>query len=297
MMMKRKPEIKYLTALKQAGFNQIDYAEACRSSSLASILIEDVKDAIPLSDLTDENPTDFSVKILQNDFLYILFIVYQALSSMSDTFTHYDLHDGNVLLYEPVPGKYIVYHYVDINNQEVVFKTSILPKIIDYGRSFFDNGTINSHDIYKKVCDACFSCGQEQGFAWLDPYNINYGICSSFNNPTHDLRLLNMIKHGLHRLQDNITEDNSSTADVLNMINQVQYKEYFGNLYNDTIEESRGVVPKIYNVNGAYKYLRELVMKPEHIQDNEEYYSSEDAKLGDLYIYADGRPMKYDNVQ
>lgn len=57
------------------------------------------------------------------------------LATLANTFTHYDLHPSNVLLCEPVLGKY--YKYI-LNDRTVVeFKSKYIVKIIDYGRSFF----------------------------------------------------------------------------------------------------------------------------------------------------------------
>jgi hypothetical protein len=40
------------------------------------------------------------------DLLNVLYQIYMPLASLSETFTHYDLQSRDVLIYEPVPGKY-----------------------------------------------------------------------------------------------------------------------------------------------------------------------------------------------
>ena len=82
--------------------------KACKESKYAAILIQHIHDAKPLVDYTGASRYN---KFMKSDMLYVLFIIYHALSSISKTFSHYDLHDSNVLIYEPEKGKYIQYHY------------------------------------------------------------------------------------------------------------------------------------------------------------------------------------------
>jgi hypothetical protein len=99
-----------------------------------------------------------SKAFLKSHLLYVLYQVYMPLAMHADTFTHYDLHTGNVLLYEPVKGKYIEYHYHLKNNENISFKCCYLAKIIDYGRCFFVDKTTpkkitkTSKSIYDKLC-------------------------------------------------------------------------------------------------------------------------------------------------
>ena len=126
-----------------------------------------------------------------------------------NTFTHYDLHLENVLLYEPVKGKYIQYHYHLNANTEITFKCCYIAKIIDYGRSYFVDKyspnivTKTSSNIRYKVCNikACDSseskCGDDYGYGILapeDPPGNFFFISSSTRNMSHDLRLLYEIK-------------------------------------------------------------------------------------------------------
>jgi hypothetical protein len=167
----------------------IDYEKACKESKYASILIQHIHEAKSITDMLDNR------NFVNEDLLHIMFILYHTLSSLSKTFTHYDLHTGNVLLYKPKDNHYIEYHYhTDGITQS--FCSSYIPKIIDYGRSFFNNGNINGRKIYNKVCSTrkCNpNCGSNKGFQWLDPIPYIH-ISSSKKNESHDLRLLNTVK-------------------------------------------------------------------------------------------------------
>ena len=125
--------------------------KACKTPKMMSILIENVKDARSLASYLKEDPMFFL-----RDLLGILFQIYMPLSQLSKTFTHYDLHTENVLLYEPFgknSNKYITFNYYNSKNELTTFKSKYLVKIIDYGRSYFNNGvSVNSKTIYTKLC-------------------------------------------------------------------------------------------------------------------------------------------------
>jgi hypothetical protein len=102
------------------------------------------------------------------------------LMCLQNEFTHYDLHSDNILIYEPVIGKYIQYHYF-VDGNEISFKSKYIVKIIDYGRCYFhDTDTNNSMNIHEKICNEkqCDpECGEDYGYQWLqhnnglDPYD------------------------------------------------------------------------------------------------------------------------------
>ena len=61
-----------------------------------------------------------------------------------------------------------------------------------------------------------------------------------------------------------------------------------------TIENIKNGKPvgKIYNVRDAADALRALIETPAQMANNEANYAGL-PKMGDLYIYADGRPMRF----
>jgi hypothetical protein len=143
--------------LQSSKITDESFSNSCTDSQRLCILIQHINEAISLDSKLE------SKSFLKSHLLYVLYQVYMPLAMNADTFTHYDLHTGNVLLYEPVKGKYIEYHYHLNNNETVTFKCCYIAKIIDYGRSFFvdetnpNKITNTSENIYNKLCklDAC----------------------------------------------------------------------------------------------------------------------------------------------
>jgi hypothetical protein len=276
----------------------IDYSRACRESTYATILLQHIKNAKAIVDYTGASNYN---RFMKCDLVYVLFIIYHALSSISKEFTHYDLHDSNVLVYEPEKGKYIQYHYHNEDGTETVFYSPYIPKIIDYGRSFFDNGNLNSRKIRDKVCKekACKpGCGRDMGFGWLDPKSF-ITISSSKKNESHDLRLLNIIAQNMDQLlKIHHTKPTEATfVETDKVLNKIVYgvsiREQQNKAYG-TKENLKISPSKIYNVNGAFAALKEVIMKPTVIAENHRNYSRVSDLIGVLHIYHDGRPMNYE---
>ena len=119
-----------LTSLKEGlAIQPLDYSADCTDYHKLAILIQHFNNFKALSDLI--NNDDF----IRIELMYVLFQLYIPLAQMKDTFTHYDLHWNNLHVYEPVPGKYIQYHYHLVPGMAPVsFKSKYMLKIIDYGR-------------------------------------------------------------------------------------------------------------------------------------------------------------------
>ena len=77
---------------------------SCTSPTSMAVLIQHLKSAKTIGEKC--TVSDF----VRKDLLYVLYQIYMTLSSLSDVFTHYDLHSNNVLVYEPVVGSHIEYH-------------------------------------------------------------------------------------------------------------------------------------------------------------------------------------------
>ena len=275
--------------------HEYNYRKACEKSKYISILIQHIDNPQNIRQMVLE--TSF----LNKDLLYILFVIYHALSMLSKTFTHYDLHGENVMLYTLNPDQYIEYHYHHIDGTTTSFFSSHIPKIIDYGRSFFDNGNVNSKKIYDKICSVreCDNngetCGDAFGFNWtgLQIYQIN----SLKKNESHDLRLLNDLKFVGRRIQ-HIRSHTSN--ELYNIINSVIYGVGIADpqhaIYG-TVEDIKKNNPSgsICNVKDAYTEILKAVKKPDVIRENGMAYAS-NKKIGDFYIYDDGRPMKFEKI-
>jgi hypothetical protein len=178
--------------IKETG---IDYEKACTNSKYAAILIQHVNNAKTFFDLfMDEDLS--RLKDFFDHLPYILFQIYYTLNELSYTFTHYDLHGNNILLYELEQNKYIQYHYY-YQGAHYKFKSKYIIKIIDYGRSFFndvDSG-MNSAKIREELCKTSKcdpECGKMFGFENLTGKASceDYYIDSTQANRSHDLKLL-----------------------------------------------------------------------------------------------------------
>jgi hypothetical protein len=288
----------YTDQLKGLDLQQnIDYTKACRESKYAALLIQHINNAKSLYDMI----TSMDPKFIQMELIYILFIVYQALALLSKTFTHYDLHLDNVLIYEPFPDQVIQYHYHNEDGTEFSFYSPYIPKIIDYGRSYFDNGNNNSYNIYESVCskkECNPDCGSNYGLIWLnpDPYLT---ISSSQKNESHDLRLINEVKNNVSGVYNkNITVPSTQkTYSKLNtIIKKIEYgvgikdREYknYGTIENLNISDRR-----ITNVNGLHNVLKKVIQEPEIINENQTNYKNNWVACH-LHIYYDQRPMVYE---
>jgi hypothetical protein len=259
---------------------------SCKNSQYLCVLIQNIKDAKSLESML--NKREFS----KNHLMYVLYQIYMTLSCVSNNFTHYDLHAGNVLLYEPVKGKYIEYHYHK-DNQEIVFKSPYLSKIIDYGRCFFkdDNNRSklgSSTKIHKAVCEhkSCKpDCGLSAGYSWLECSNSanNHYICSTERNISHDLRLLYILRSVYPQFP---------FFNKINYCNGFNYRnpcQGFG-----TIENTRRGLPDIINnVLDAHDELLRVITDPHTIDNNDAIFNDPNEKLGELHVYYDGRPMKF----
>jgi hypothetical protein len=238
-----------------------------------------------------------NAEFVANDLLYILYQVYMTISSISAVFTHYDLHDENVLLYEPVKGKHIEYHY-HIDGEEIVFRSKYLAKIIDYGRSYFNEpgntsvkgNSTNFHNALCSINECEPDCGYDSGFNWLKSEPVaklkgSYFINSSFPNPSHDLRLLSMCK--------NSSDLSGATPGLQTLFDKVVYGVNLPKAdkpYGTVPKPESGLPAKIHNVKDAFAALHELVQDRVSIESNAIHYIGSE-KLGDLHIYNDGRTL------
>ena len=216
------------------------------------------------------------------------------LATLVNTFTHYDLHTENVLIYEPVKGKCIQYRYLLNDGTIVEFKSAYIVKIIDYGRSFFIDDSQrgmkhSSKDIYHTICrlDECDpECGKYKGFYSLAPEESPgsfYYISSSTRNMSHDLRLLNDIINtmGLDDYNDYLYEELEKVAYGVGLHSNKQY---------GTIEQTETGTPQILNVIDAHNALKHLLITRKLFYD--EFYDDMEM-LGTFTIYESGRPMKF----
>jgi hypothetical protein len=145
-----------------AFFNDSVFANStCTNSLFGSVLIQHIHKANTLYDYYKtfrKSRVFFTLRLPQ-----ILYQIYAPLAMLSDEFTHYDLHLGNVILYKVGsesqnangPQQYITMNYHYPNGDVVTFNTDFIAKIIDYGRSYFkENETYNSSNYYQKLTES-----------------------------------------------------------------------------------------------------------------------------------------------
>jgi len=290
-----------------------DYNKMCTSSKYGAVLIQHLKDARTINDLLKLTGSSLAIMLFY-EILYILYQVYMPLAQLKNNFTHYDLHDGNVLVYEPIKGKHIHYHYHIGSGQTVSFKSPYIAKVIDYGRSYFKyKGTtsqLNSPDIYKKLCDEpeCNKgehCGYDNGFEWMaGPLsNENFFICSQFPNMSHDIRLLSSLKGRFDDIKYKVSSLKGKLRTGFDELHNFLDKVKFGmgikgnnKVYGTNVNKKMGFPGSINNVVDAERGLREIILENQDVYDlNESRYKLAD-KIGDMHVYVDGEPMRFEPV-
>jgi len=256
--------------------NKSSLIKSCEYPLSIGLMIEYLKNGYTLKEFLENLDEDEYVFFMNTHLLYILYQVYAPLSILSDVFTHYDLHAGNVMLYPVGNGKHIQYNY-HYSYHTVTFNSEYIVKMIDYGRSFFKDEGYNPKDVYKDLCESksvrCTKCGDDNGFTWLDPVTYHY-ISSQKRNMSHDLRLLRV----LHQYIETYNKD------LIKLIYSIRYVEPVGT------PEQMSTGDKILNVNDAKIHIEKLI-KTYFFKKNNNYDASK--RLGVMHIYSDGRPMEY----
>ena len=288
-----------------------NYGESCANSINQCVLIQHIKGAASIGDKIYKGTPD--IDFVMNDFLYAIYQIYFALGGLATIFTHYDLHPDNVILYKPVDGKYIEFHYHG-RNETVSFKSQYIAKMIDYGRSFINHGNNSSDAYYKKICaeDKCNKsaeheedededededddeddeeeedegekCGDKSGYGWMEPEqeNWNHYISSTMNNRSHDLRLLSDLWTRMP-WHDEPFKSSIRIRNILkNILGKVQYKKTYG---TPPVVGKQGSDGKIEDVIDAEFFIKSAILTPDQKKANDDYYNSK-KKLGDLHIY------------
>jgi len=246
-----------------------DLSVGCPQSRSMAVLIQHIRGCQLANEIVTKDKFQH--------ILPVLFQIYYPLFHMRKNFTHYDLHTSNVVLYEPVPGKYIQFHY-KTETGVISFKSPYIAKMIDYGHSYFKDGE-DSKDIYDQVCklDACKPvCGYNFGFSAFPLSNERnfYHIVAQKKNESHDLRFLNMVLDELKKIATPAWfKEYTDSIDI-------EYNHFYG-----TAEKS--CPKKQCDVAGVYAKLTEILPLSNTQLDG--YHT---VKYGDLYIYGD-KPIEF----
>ncbi len=263
---------------------------------------------------------------IEYDMFGLMYQVYFALTSLAPNYTHYDLHQSNVLLYKPYDGskQYIEMHYHTKSGRVIEFPTEYVCKIIDYGRNYANpEGKPGSAKFIQEMCasiNTCDNdCGRYKGYNVIQGNSIDvdekrrsYMSPNKFNN-AHDLRLIYSLRRsdfGQKILSDQeklsysikytdyeIPAYNNFFDGICNII----YKGNYGtpNIEDDEIQSldalnanANNSLPDILTIFDA----REMLEK--HIDDfvSQGSYPSKYQdweKVADMHIYEDGREYEF----
>jgi hypothetical protein len=297
-------EIEYLLkiACAKSTYLSILTEYIMNAKSLLSKLIDftRINESFTINELQDQKNvfTDFTNQNLLN----VLYQIYMPLATLSETFTHYDLHIDNILIYELVPGKYIDYKYVLKDESIVEFKCKYIAKIIDYGRCFFKDDSNkeisgSSKSIYESICrnipegglNRAPYCGENQGFSNFDTKNAEMSenfINSSVRNITNDLLLLYTLHDMLNYIMLNKSFDIPEKLKVI--FDKLEYKTE-KKLIN--LQEKYYNIPdQINNVIDAHNALKTQIRK--YKSENDLHYQ-ETTAFASLTIYESGQPIEY----
>ena len=258
----KKDDFKILASSNKLLSDKSDsslFGYVCQNSLRIAIMTQYIHGPMLYKKMVDPLNTDF----INNDLIFVLFQIYMPLATLADEFTHYDLHMGNVMIYEPVKGKYIDYEYILADGTIVKFKSRYIAKIIDYGRSFFNDSTntgvtgsstkIHQMFIENKDCDE------------LKKLNDDFAVLPTHNNIHADLRILNNLAH------------------VANV-------KHFPRLYklSKSIYDSDN---RSHTIRNAYLELKQILI--ENKRHNDIIYNSTLESLGTLQIYENHKKMNF----
>jgi hypothetical protein len=264
------PATKLTNAIR---VSTIDYEQMCENSKHACVLIQHLHNSVPILN-----------KIKSIDLPHMLFIVYHALHAIRNSFTHYDLHYNNVLIFKLPPTKCIQYVYHFNHGRTFTFRSKHVPKIIDYGRSFFKKDT-NSTKIKNKLCatpECAPRCGSHVGFSHLSG-NFGYHIDSSKANQSHDLRLMHMLKLKLSPFKQ-VSEYYKYMYDLLS---KVVYDTQYGT------PERLQLTSNILNVTDAYIKLGQACQDALIVNLNTQKYANYTVEQT-IHVYENGKEIEYE---
>jgi hypothetical protein len=285
-----------------------DFSYLCNSeSSLNCILIEHLKNPIYIYDICNlgkkNKLTPIEMYNLEFELPNIFFQLYFGLSSIFLNFTHYDLHHNNVLLYKPQEFGYLTYHYYTSGKEKpITFNSQYIVKIIDYGRCFYKyNEDRNSDTFYTKLCNAASCqprCGERYGhsFLGLNTPKKDYYINIRKKNASHDLRFANIIKSKIDGSW--IKAYKTQNKEFLKILKKVYYAGEYGtpenlNITYYTNPKEIKQITNVIQLKNALDNLMNKKLSTSNFLTMDPHYT----KLGDLHIYDDGRPMRYEPVK
>ena len=275
-------------------------SNSCVKNKLICIMIQHFDNVRSLED--DYNNNFDNIK---NDLYNLLYQVYFGLvqlninpvtKEINKSYTHYDLHKGNVLLYKPFDGnKYITMRY-HVGDLVYEFNTEYICKIIDYGRNYIKlpNGddtntflTNNNYGVCKiSKCNNIFTgdCGADVGYGIIqgnafDPAADFYNIMPNIPNMSHDMRLAMGCSKAIRSLTDNI-----------------QYKQSYGTPELMDDHEAPGKIKNIFDLKERLENIIGHNDAPKFNADHNHIKYATWVQAGIIDIYDNGQNYKYTMV-
>lgn len=255
---------------------------SCHEPSMRCILIENIPSAKTLHDMKNMN------EFILNDFIFVYYQIYAGLVMLNGNFVHNDMHNDNVLVYQPAKDKYFIYEY-HFQGKKTTFYSPYIAKIIDYGRSYFyENEQNNSSLVLKKICRAkeCSpECGIDYGYNQINKY-INP---KSARNISADLRLISY---------SGSMKKKRNSYHFMNFVERISKKVVYKSKYSTSINKIRGYPVSINNIYDAYDAIYDFMKNPQIMDENRRKYVDSGLYTcsGKLVIYDDGRSMEYIEV-
>jgi len=218
-------------------------ADSCEEPDRLAILIQYIHNSIDFEDILNSGECQHFLKY---DLIGCLYQVYFSLSSLSETFTHNDLHLKNVLLCPlPVSNTYILFRFHCENGTIITFKSKYIVKIIDYGKSYIKNLTDQIYDTALSECTTNPTRKSSEA--------SSKGYTRQTHNENIDLRLFKMLP---------------------------QLLSMHGNLYPQLVD----LISEFKNVKNAEIGLRQLLThNTDASRENTEYYKTY-LQLGEIDI-------------
>lgn len=260
-----------------------DWGKSCAFAQYRCLLVQHFNNLHKLSDVN------------VNEIASILYQVYYPLHLLGNTYTHYDLHADNILLYKPfTENKYVQMHYHLNDGSIVSFPCTYIVKIIDYGRNYFRTPTVNSYGLISHVCTkkGCPHCGYNYGYSAIQ------GVVRNYLTNTPDWNVINKHLKDIHYvnpIEPNESYDlrlayifSESLKDELDI--SIQYEELYGtppgaNLFQQTENVNLNTPVTVGTVHDMEYVLRKKI--PQYEALNNKY--ADWIKGADLHVYPNNK--------
>ncbi len=300
--------------------DNIGWKNSCVDSKHLCVLIQYFNNIYTFSDYVNNAGIDK----IGYDIFGMMYQIYFPLQILGATYTHYDLHQDNVLLYKPFGKKkyYTEMNYHLKSGKIIKFPTEFICKIIDYGRNYFNNKKRKMDtrkimtDYVCKYAECEPRCGEEAGYKVIQGRSYNpdkefKDVYPDRPNISQDLRLINSIE-----INDRYTDEErqnyekkypgyklSKNVKYFQNYCTIIYKDIFGTpeIVDNTVQVGTlenytdpSWTPEVRNINDVRAML-ELYIDYEVNNVTMRKYANW-KKAGVMHIYEDGRDYEFISV-